>query len=94
MRMTTKTNFSFELFYEERTAITIEQQNEVMRKLELDLNSAFKAGDDAAEVTVSDSHKGSYNKIVELVTTQTDAQIEEALKQFCQQTGLTVAALE
>ena len=94
LAMNTKTNFSFELFYAERTAITTEQRNEVMRKLEPSLNTAFKANDDAAVVTVSDSQKGSYNKIIELVTTQTDAQIEETLKQFCQQTGLTVAALE
>lgn len=92
--MTTKTNFSFELFYAERTAITTEQRNEVMRKLEPSLNTAFKANDSEAVVTVNDSQKGSYNKIVELMTTQTDAQIEETLKQFCQQTGLTVTALE
>jgi len=92
--MNTKTNFSFKLFYAERTAITTEQRNEVMRKLEPSLSTAFKANDDVAVVTVSDSQKGGYNKIIELVTTQTDAQIEETLKQFCQQTGLTVAALE
>ena len=94
LTMNTKTNFSFELFYAERTAVTTEQRNEVMRKLEPSLNTAFKVNDDAAVATVSDSQKGSYNKIIELVTTQTDAQIEETLKQFCQQTGLTVAALE
>jgi len=92
--MNTKTNFSFELFYQERTAITTEQRNEAMRKLEPSLNTAFKTKDSAATVAVSDSHKGSYNKIVELVTTLTDAQIDETLKQFCQQTGLTVTALE
>jgi len=92
--MTVKTNFSFELFYTDREAITTEQRNEVMRKLELSLNNAFKTNDDAAVVTVADSHKGSYNKVVELVTIQTDTQIEETLKQFCQQTGLTVTALE
>jgi len=94
LTMNTKTNFSFKLFYAERTAITTEQRNEVMRKLEPSLSTAFKANDDVAVVTVSDSQKGGYNKIIELVTTQTDAQIEETLKQFCQQTGLTVAALE
>lgn len=92
--MTTKTNFSFELFYPERSAITTEQRNEVMRKLELSLDNAFKTQDVAAVVTVSDSHKGSYNKLIELVTTLTDAQIEETLKQFCTQTGLTVTTLE
>ena len=94
LAMASKTNFSFELFYAERTAITTEQRNEVMRKLEASLNTAFKANDEAAAVTVADSQKGSYNKIVELMTAQTDAQIEETLKQFCQQTGLTVTALE
>ena len=94
LAMASKTNFSFELFYAERTAITTEQRNEVMRKLEASLNTAFKANDEAAVVTVADSQKGSYNKIVELMTAQTDAQVEETLKQFCQQTGLTVTALE
>ena len=92
--MSTKTNFSFELFYPDRSAITTEQRNEVMRKLELSLTNAFKTQDSAAIVTVSDSHKGSYNKLIELVTTLADAQVEEALKQFCQQAGLTMAALE
>ena len=92
--MTTKTNFSFELFYPERSATTTEQRNEVMRKLEPSLSNAFKTQDGAAIVTVSDSHKGSYNKLVELVTSLMDTQIEEALKQFCTQTGLTATALE
>ena len=92
--MTTKTNFSFELFYPERSATTTEQRNEVMRKLEPSLSNAFKTQDGAAIVTVRDSHKGSYNKLVELVTTLMDAQIEETLKQFCTQTGLTATALE
>ncbi len=92
--MTTKTNFSFELFYPDRSAITTEQRNEVMRKLELSLNNALKTQDGTAVVTVSDSHKGSYNKLIELVTTLTNAQIGETLKQFCQQTGLTMTALE
>jgi hypothetical protein len=94
MNMSMKTNFSFELFYTDRTAITTEQRNEVMRKLEPSLNNAFQVNDSAAVVTVSDSHKGSYNKIAELVSTQSDAQIAETLKQFCQQTGLTVSMLE
>jgi hypothetical protein len=92
--MSTKTNFSYELFFAERSAITTDQRNEVMRKLELSLNNAFKAQDSAAIVTVSDSHKGSYNKLIELVTALTDAQIEATLTQFCTQTGLTVTALE
>ena len=92
--MTSKTNFSFELFYPERSATTTEQRNEVMRKLEPSLNNAFKTQDGAAIVTVSDGHKGSYNRLIELTTILTDAQIEETLKQFCTQTGLTVTALE
>lgn len=92
--MTSKTNFSFEFFYPERSAITTEQRNEVMRKLELSLNKAFKTQDGAAIVTVIDSHKGSYNKLVELVTTLPDTQIEKTLKQFCTQSGLMVTALE
>ena len=92
--MSTKTNFSFELFYPDCSAITTEQRNEVMRKLERSLTNAFKTQDSAAIVTVNDSHKGSYNKLVDLVTNLTDAQINETLMQFCHQTGLTVTALE
>ena len=92
--MTTKTNFSFELFYTDRAAVTTEQRAEVMRELEPSLNTAFKTKDDTAVVTVYDSHKGAYNKIVELVTTQTDEQINQTLKEFCNHTGLTATALE
>ena len=92
--MNTKTNFSFELFYPDRSATTTEQRNEVMRKLEPSLNNAFRTQDGAARVTVIDSHKGSYNKLVEIVTTLADRQIEKTLKQFCTRSGLMVTALE
>jgi len=45
-------------------------------------------------VVVSDSHKGSDNKIVKLVTTLQDPQIAAALKAFSDQHGVTVTALE
>jgi len=45
-------------------------------------------------VVVSDSHKGSDNKIVKRVTTLQDPQIAAILKAFSEQHGVTVNALE
>lgn len=92
--MNTKTNFSFELYYTESSTSTQAQRDKVMRTLEPSLNALFIASDSTATVTVSDSHKGSYNKIVELVTTLQDTQIAEAFKGFCDANGVTVSALE
>ncbi len=92
--MNTKTNFSFELYYAASSTSTQNQRNQVMHTLEPDLNALFTASDSRATVTVSDSRKGSNNKIIELVTTLQDAQIAETLKGFCDVHGVTVTALE
>lgn len=98
--MHTKTNFSFELYYAESSATTHDQQDQqdqqsqTMRTLQPSLCALFGASDSTASVTVSDSHKGSFNKIIELVTTLQDTQIAEILKGFCDAHGTTVTALE
>ena len=92
--MSTKTNFSFELYYAESSATTQDQQSQTMRTLQPSLCTLFGASDSTASVTVSDSHKGSFNKIIELVTTLQDTQIAEILKGFCDAHGTTVTALE
>lgn len=92
--MHTKTNFSFELYYGESSASTQAQRDQTMRTLEPSLSALFTARDSTASVTVSDSHKGSLNKIIELVTTLQDTQIAELLKGFCDAHGTTVTALE
>ena len=92
--MSTKTNFSFELYYAESSATTQDQQSQTMRTLQPSLCALFGASDSTASVTVSDSHKGSFNKIIELVTTLQDTQIAEILKGFCDAHGTTVTALE
>jgi hypothetical protein len=48
-----------------------------MASLGPSLQKVFAATDPSATVAVSDSHKGSGNKIVELVTTLQDAEIAE-----------------
>ncbi|MES2414184.1 MAG: hypothetical protein V4614_10315 [Pseudomonadota bacterium] len=92
--MTAKTNFSFEVFYPERSAITIEQRNETMRKLGPTLQALLAVGDSNAAVVISDSHKGSGNKIVEITTTLDDAALGEVLQKFSSTNDLTVTALE
>ena len=92
--MTMKTNFSFDLYYAESSDRTLAQRDQVMRTLEPSLSALFTAGDSAAKVVVSDSHKGSDNKLLELVTTLQDTQIAEILKGFCDGSGVTVTALE
>ena len=92
--MHTQTNFSFELYYAEASASTQAQRDQTMRTLEASLSALFTASDSTASVTASDSHKGSFNKIIELVTTLQDTQIAEILKGFCDVNGTTVTALE
>lgn len=92
--MNAKTNFSFELYYAEPSTRTQAERDQVIRTLEPSLIALFTAGDGAAQVGVSDSHKGSGNKMVELVTTLPDTQIAEIFKGFCDANGVTVMALE
>lgn len=92
--MTMKTNFSFELYFAGTSTSTQAERDEVMRSLEPSLSALFTASDSKAAVTVSDSHKGSNNKLVEVVTTLQDTQIAEALKGFCDANGVTITALE
>ena len=92
--MNPKTNFSFEVQY---TAASTQAQSGpegVMASLGPSLQTAFAAGDPAATVAVSDSHKGSGNKIVELTTTLQDAEIAKILQAFSGQHGVAVSALE
>lgn len=90
--MNPKTNFSFEVQYTAGSAET--GPDGVMASLGPSLQKAFATTDPAATVAVSDSHKGSSNKIIELVTTLQDAEIADILKAFSGQHGVTVSALE
>ncbi|WP_421953864.1 hypothetical protein [Polaromonas sp.] len=92
--MDIKTNFSFELYYAAQSTTPAAQRGEVMHALGPSLQALLAAGDSRATVTVSDSHKGSDNRIVELVTTLPEARIAEILKGFCEQQGMTVSAIE
>lgn len=92
--MSQKTNFSFEVQYPAQSATTQAQRDEVMSSLGPSLQALLAAAGSPATVVVSDSHKGSDHKIVELVTTLQDLQIAEILKAFSEQHGVTVNALE
>lgn len=92
--MSLKTNFSFEVKYPEHSDSTQPQRNELMDSLDAKLQQLMAAQDSEARAVVSDSHKGSGNKIVELTTTMQDAQIAEILKSFSALHGVMVSAVE
>lgn len=92
--MTMKTNFSFEVQYLAQSDSTQAERDAVMGDLGTLLQKLLAAGDSAASVQISDSHKGGNHKIVELTTTLQDAQIEAILKTFSAQCGVRVDALE
>lgn len=90
--MNPKTNFSFEVQY---TAASTQAGAEgVMASLGPSLQKVFAITDPSATVAVSDSHKGSGNKIIELTTTLQDAEIAKILQAFSGQHGVAVSALE
>ena len=92
--MNTTTNFSFELYYSATSTTDAVQREAVMRRLGPSLQALLAAKDGTAKVIVSDSHRGSDNKIVEVSTTLPDAGVAEILKQFCDVSGLTVNIVE
>ena len=92
--MNQKTNYSFDVQYPADSDSTEAQRNEVMSALGPALQQLLAVNDSAATVVVSDSHKGSGNKIVELTTLLQDAQIAEILHAFSGRHGVTVTAVE
>ena len=92
--MKQKTNFSFEVQYLASSDRNQDQLNEVMAALEPALQQLFTAQDSGAKVVVSNSHKGSSNKIVEFTTSLKDSQVVEILQAFAEQNGVAVSALE
>lgn len=92
-----KTRFSFEVQYPvptEGTGKPAAPRDTIMGTLESSLKTLLQAQDQTATVTVSDSHKGDNNKLVELVTTLQDEQLEKLLGDFSGQHGLSINALE
>jgi hypothetical protein len=94
MSMSPKTNFSFEVQYPERSSTAKDERDGVMASLGPSLQKLFAANDPLVTVTVNDSHKGSGNKLIELVTTLQDDEIAGILQAFSTQHGVTVTALE
>lgn len=92
--MKQKTNFSFEVQYLASSDRSQDHLTEVMATLEPSLLQLFTAQDGKASVVVSNSHKGSSNKIVELTTSLKDSQVVEILQAFAEQNGVAVSALE
>ncbi len=92
--MNPRTNFSFELQYLAQSAATQDEREGVMDSLGPSLQKLFAADDPSTTVTVSDSHKGEGNKIVELTTTLQDPQVAATLQAFSSRYGVAVSALE
>ena len=90
-----KTNFSFELQYDAASMADQAERSAFMATLESSLQKLLlEAGDTAAKVTLSNSHKGNANKIVEFVSTLTDQQLGEILTRFTTEHGVSMAPLE
>ena len=92
--MVSKTHFSFEFQYTDTSQATQADRDKVMESLGPTLQALFAAGDPSALIEVSDSHRGSSNKIVELTTSLDDTRIGEIIKGFCAQHALAFSALE
>ncbi|WP_029527328.1 hypothetical protein [Polaromonas glacialis] len=92
--MAQKTNFSFEVQYPADSSRSEAQRDQLMDSLQATLQQLLAAQDREAEVLVSDSHKGSGNKLVELTTTLEDAPLAGILKAFSGQHGVSVTAFE
>lgn len=89
-----KTNFSFDIQYAATLHSTQAQRDAVMDALGPTLQTLLTEHDKAATVTVSDSHKGEGNKLVELSTTLDDARIAAILQAFSAHHGVLVSAFE
>ena len=89
-----KTNFSFEVQYPAGSDRSQAQRDELMDSLQTTLQQLLAAQDAEAEVLVSDSQRGSGNKLAELTTTLADAQLAAILKAFSEQHGVSVRAFE
>jgi hypothetical protein len=92
--MALKTNFSFEVQYPADSDRSEAQRDQLMGSLQATLQPLLAAQDTEAEVAVSDSRRGSGNKLVELTTTLEDAQLAGILKAFSDQHGVSVTAFE
>lgn len=89
-----KTNFSYELQYAALSVNLQGKPDEVMSRLESALKSLMNSIDPDAVVEVQNSHKGNANKILEVVSAASDQQVEDVLRAFCAQNGVTITALE
>ena len=92
--MTFKTNFSFELQYTAQSLATHEERSKFMASLETSLQQLLAVDDADAKVSISNSHKGNDNKIVEFTSSLPDSRIGEILTTFCTQNGVSMRALE
>ena len=92
--MSQKTNFSFDVQYPADSSSSKAQRDQLMDSLQASFEQLLAAQDPEAEVLVSDSHRGSGNKLVELTTTLEDAQLAVILKAFSEQHGVSVTAFE
>ncbi|MFZ3139851.1 hypothetical protein [Polaromonas sp.] len=92
--MLMKTHFAFDVQYLADSDRSQSQRDDLMSSLQATLLQLLAAQDGAATVAVSDSHKGSGNKLVELTTTLEDAQVTGVLKAFSEQYGVSVTAFE
>jgi hypothetical protein len=92
--MAFKTNFSFDIYFNDQSTSNQSQRDAVMGTLEPSLLALLTLKDRVAKVAISESHKGDGNKLVEITTSLPEAELDALLKQFCESNGLAIALLE
>jgi hypothetical protein len=89
-----KTNFSFEVQCPADARRPGTDCAVLMEALQGTLQQCLAAQDPQAEVVVSDSHRGTGHKIVELTSRLDDARLTGILESFSETHGVIVSALE
>lgn len=92
--MAIKTNFSFDIYFNDQSNSNQSQRDAVMENLGPSLLALLAAKDSAAKVAISESHRGDGNKLVEITTSLPEADMDALLKQFCASNGVAIAVLE
>ncbi|RZJ02180.1 MAG: hypothetical protein EOO54_26780 [Haliea sp.] len=91
---TPKTNFTFEIQYPALPDGSASMPTQDIDALAPLLQALLAEQDSAASVTMSDTHRGANNRIVELVTAVQDDALGKLLEGFSAQYGVNIKAIE
>ncbi|MDO9404140.1 MAG: hypothetical protein Q7T87_08925 [Polaromonas sp.] len=89
-----KTNFTFEIQYPALPDGSASMPTQDIDALGPLLQKLLAAQDSSADVTMSDTHRGPNNRILELVTTLKDEALGKLLEGFATEYGVSIKAME